>query len=344
MKKTLLFALAIFTYVGLMGQTTLKYKTHGLIADEINDMVITKYVEPGISGKNVTWDFRDLEITKDFTGQVENVNMTKGAALFNNSNVALQEFNNLFFFDANKKGIIQHGYMSASGRVSINYDIPFVKMQYPFTYGSSFSNPFSGTYNQQDNPIGVIQGTSTVEGDAIGTLLLPNNRVLENVLRVKEVKAYEQNLNNRPYNIVTTTYRWYVENHRFPVLVLINSTIEYESGRNYTSTQAAYNANVVNPSKDSPMDIYVGEISLDAYPNPYKEFVTFRISLEDDAKINLSVYDVSGRKLTTLKKGNAHAGINEFTFSGKEIGVGSGTYIAKLVVNGKVMTKRVVEL
>jgi len=48
--------------------------------------------------------------------------------------------------------------------------------------------------------------------------------------------------------------------------------------------------------------IYVGEISLDAYPNPYKEFVTFRISLEDDAKINLSVYDVSGRKLTTLKK------------------------------------------
>lgn len=344
MKKTLLFALAIFTYAGLMGQTTLKYQTHGLVADQINDMVITKYVEPGNSGKNVTWDFRDLEVTKDFTGQVENANMTKGGALFNNSNVVLQEFNNLFFFDANKKGIIQHGYMSASGRVSISYDIPFVKMQYPFTYGSSFSSPFSGTYNQMENAIGVIQGTSTVEGDAIGTLLLPNNRVLENALRVKEVKAYEQNLNNRPYNIVTTTYRWYVENHRFPVLVLISSTIEYESGKSYTSTQAAYNANVVAPSEGSLMDIYVGDISLDAYPNPYKEFVTFRISLEDDAKINLSVYDVSGRKLTTLKKGIAYAGINEYTFSGKEMGLGSGTYIAKLMINGKVMSKRVVEL
>jgi len=135
-------------------------------------MVITKYVEPGISGKNVTWDFRDLEITKDFTGQVENVNMTKGAALLTTPMWLCKSLITYSFLMPTKGHYSAWLYVRI-GKVSINYDIPFVKMQYPFTYGSSFSNPFSGTYNQQDNPIGVIQGTSTVEGDAIGTLLLP---------------------------------------------------------------------------------------------------------------------------------------------------------------------------
>ncbi len=343
MKRALLIALALLTYAGLSGQTTLKYRTHGLIADQINDMVITKYMEPGVSGKNVVWDFRTLEITKEFTGEIENSNLTKGSHLFTNANVALQEFNNRFYFNATKKGIEQYGYLSPSGNVYISYDVPFVKMKYPFTYGSAFTGPFSGSYNSVDKQLGTIEGTYLVEGDGIGTLMLPEGRVFENALRVKEVKEYDQVMNNHTYSITITTYRWYVETHRFPVLVLINSASTYENGKTYSSTQAAYNNSAVSKSA-TQMEITAGETVLDAYPNPYKEFITFRFALEDDAKITLSIFDISGRHLTTLYKGSADAGIKEMTFSGKEIGLGSGAYIAKLIVNGKAITKRIVEL
>lgn len=345
MKKTLLLSITLLAFVGLQGQTTLRYSTHGLIGDHVNNMIITKYTEPGVEGKNVVWDFRNLEITRDFTGTLENPNITKGAHIFSNSNAALQEFNNYFFFNSNKRGIEQHGYMSANGNIFITYDEPFVKMRYPFTYGSSFDGSFSGTYNSTEKQLGTLKGTYKVEGDGIGTLILPDDMIFENALRVKEIKEYEQVLNNRNYTISIITYRWYVENHRFPILVLISSNTAYEDGKTYTSTQAAYNTKVMSQST-TPVDIATtnGATKLDAYPNPYKEQITFKFVIEDDSKINLAVFDINGRYLKTLYKGSTDAGEKVFTFSGKEIGLGAGTYIVKLNLNGKVITKKIMEL
>ncbi|MDD2197840.1 MAG: T9SS type A sorting domain-containing protein [Bacteroidales bacterium] len=345
MKKTLLFSIALLTFVGLQGQTTLRFNTHGLIGDHTNNMNITKYTEPGVDGKNVVWDFRNLEITRDFTGTLENPNITKGAHIFNNANAALQEFNNYFFFNSNRRSIEQHGFMSASGNIFITYDEPFVKMRYPFSYGSSFNGQFSGTYNSTEKQLGTIKGTYTVEGDGIGTLILPDDKIFENALRVKEVKEYGQILNNQNYTISITTYRWYVENHRFPILVLISSNTVYENGKTHNSTQAAYNTKVMSKNTTS-IDITTisSTIKLDAYPNPYKEQITFRFALEDASKINLSIFDINGRYLKTLYKGSTDAGEKEFTFSGSGIGVGAGAYIVKLNVNGTVITKKILEL
>ena len=66
MRKLLLIALTLLISASLYAQTVLQFQTHGLVADHKNEMKLTKYTEPGAQGKNVVWDFRTLELTRDF--------------------------------------------------------------------------------------------------------------------------------------------------------------------------------------------------------------------------------------------------------------------------------------
>ena len=341
MKKFYLTIACVVIAFSLQAQTVLKFQTHGLVAENINEMKITKYVEPGTEGMNVVWDFRNLELVQDFVGTLDHPEFSKGYSTFPESNTVLEEFGNLFYFKYDENSIEQHGFMSGRGVTTIIYDQPFVKMRYPFTYGSSFSGSFGGTYNNNEKVLGTQQGTYTVTGDGMGTLMLPGNMVYENALRVKEVRSYTQTFNNSSYDVETVTYRWYINDHRFPILVLIKSTSTYGTGRTYASTQAAY-----NPIKTTPLDITTTTqgYGLTAFPNPYHDQVNIRFNLDSNSEVNLSVFDLSGRLIKVLYSGTDAAGEKNFRFSAKEVGFSKGAYVVKLNVNGKEASQKIVEL
>ena len=344
MKHIYLTLTCIAISVTLSAQTVLRHQTHGLVADHTNDMKITDYTDPGPAGKNVVWDFRSLKLNEDFVGVLDNPVHSKGENIFSKANTRLEEFGNSFFFLTTKKSIEQHGYMFANGNTYIVYNEPFVKMQYPFSYNKSFNGNFSGTYNTTEKQLGTIEGTYAVEADGLGTLMLPGNMVYEKALRVKEVKSFDQTINDRTYNIETTTYRWYVNEHRFPILVLINSVTTYQDGRNFTSTQAAYNPVAIKEGA-KPLDIdYMVETTLETYPNPYHDYVNIKFRLVEDAKVNLSVYDITGKLIKVIFSGSESAGEKIFKFSGKEINLSDGAYIVKLNANGKEISRRIVEI
>jgi hypothetical protein len=326
-------------------QTVLLYETHGLVADQTNEMKITKYTEPGVAGRNVVWDFRNLELTRDFVGTLNSPDFSKGASTFHQSNTMLEEFGNFFFFKTTEKSIEQYGFMSANGSTEIIYDIPFVKMRYPFSFGSSFVGTFNGRYNSNNSQLGTLQGYYAVEGDGTGTLLLPGNMVYENALRVKEVKTYDQVLNNRKYDIETITYRWYVHGHRFPILVLIKTATLYENGREHSSTQAAYNP-IALSSGANPLDVEIEQVGakLETFPNPYHNQINIRFNMEQEGNVNLSVFDVNGRLVKVLYSGKENPGEKLFNFSAKEMNLGAGAFIVKLNVNGKETSRRILEL
>lgn len=343
--RKIYFTIACITIsLAIQAQSVLRFETHGLVADYKNQMKITKYTNPGSSGQNVIWDFRTLELTRDFTGSLDNPAISKGATDFYNANTLLEEFGNYFFFETTEKGIEQHGFMSSNGNVKIFYDTPFVKMKYPFTFGSSFSGSFDGRYMVNEREAGNLDGSYSVEGDAYGTLMLPGNMVYENVLRVKEVKSYNQKLHNRDYDIETTTYRWYVNGHRFPILVLISNNTIYQDGRTHNSTQAAYNAIALSEENNPLIVTTYGVNSLNAYPNPYHNKINIKFSLEQTTSVNLSVYDLNGRLVKTLVKGTVDSGDKNYQFSAKEMGLGVGAYIVKLKINGQETSKRILEL
>ena len=55
-------------------------------------------------------------------------------------------------------------------------------------------------------------------GDAYGSLILPNNITVENVLRVKQSRTFDNGNGNSLQEI---TYRWYSTDVRYPILVII---------------------------------------------------------------------------------------------------------------------------
>ncbi|KAB2870964.1 MAG: T9SS type A sorting domain-containing protein [Bacteroidales bacterium] len=339
--------LIIILLIGVLGlksmaQVKITNETHGFIPNERNPMILTKYVEPGNSGKSVMWDFSDLEIAANFAGIIQDNYVSKCCGLFPQGNIVLEEFGNFFVFEASQSKLEQFGYLSSTGSTQIVYSKPFVKMQYPFTYGSVFSGNFEGDYIINGNKIGEIYGSYKVEGDANGVLKLPNGKELDNTLRVKEVKTTKQVVNNTTTSIEDITYRWYVSNHRFPVLVLIKSTYSFTDGNTSSHTKAAFNSNVVNIN--TGLTQIQNDIKLDIYPNPYQGRVNIEYNLIKNSNVNISVFDLTGKLVQVVVNGTENAGTQKHHFSASELGMPAGAYIVKIRVDNSEISRKILEI
>jgi hypothetical protein len=236
----------------------------------------------------------------------------------------------------------QNGFSSGNGSLYIEYKKPFIKMKYPFSYNSSYSGNFEGIYNSNDKPIGEIVGTYTVAGDGIGTLVLPGGKEIKNALRVMEVKNYKQTIGSTSVDIEDLTYRWYVNEHRFPLLVLISSTYTYQNGQKSSNTRAAYNSNVILLSAENSNN--VNGFALDIFPNPYHEKVNIKLRLESTAPVNITIFDLIGKRISVLVDKTETEGELNYSFSAKDLGLAKGTYLVKVRVNNKETTRKILEL
>ena len=69
------------------------------------------------------------------------------------------------------------------------------------------------------------------------------------------------------------------------------------------------------------------------YPNPFNPTTTIRFDLPRDTKVNLAIYDISGRKIMTLVNDYVAAGYQEVVWNGTDMNgnpVSSGMYLYKL--------------
>ena len=77
-----------------------------------------------------------------------------------------------------------------------------------------------------------------------------------------------------------------------------------------------------------------------AYPNPSRETINFIYSLPEEGRVELSVYDLSGRRVATLVDSELTAGRHEVSWSCAD--VESGVYLYRLETDSGSMTKRLV--
>jgi hypothetical protein len=77
-----------------------------------------------------------------------------------------------------------------------------------------------------------------------------------------------------------------------------------------------------------------------AYPNPATESVNFTYTLNNKANVELSVFALDGRLVSTITKGNQGAGTYTYTFNRAELP--AGVYMARFVVDGKVNHNKIV--
>jgi subtilisin family serine protease len=79
-----------------------------------------------------------------------------------------------------------------------------------------------------------------------------------------------------------------------------------------------------------------------AVPNPFNPSTGLRFDLPADGNVELRIYDVAGRLVRSLLSGSRPAGANAVHWNGKDDAgraVASGTYFARLIVDGQVEIK-----
>lgn len=79
------------------------------------------------------------------------------------------------------------------------------------------------------------------------------------------------------------------------------------------------------------------------YPNPFNPSTTIQFGLTDSSPVELSVYNLSGQKISILFKGNLDAGYHEANWNGKDQQgkpVSSGIYIYQLKAGDQRIVKK----
>lgn len=338
MQKLIVSLILTASVLTAQAQTKLTYDIHALKAGLDNPMSLCSYSDPGVTGEDITWDFSSLTFQEAFTGIVKG---ETDVADFSESNVILNEFGSKFFFNLSETQLEQTGYMSKSGSSKMIYDVPFVKMKYPFAMGDYFSGAFSGEYILSDKKYSDIDGEYYVEADAYGKILLPENKTIENVLRVKEEKNYTLTGKiNRDVKI--TTYRWYNSTHTYPVLVLTEiKTIT--SNKERISHQAAYNSNVISYAELKSASTIPEINSTELYPTVVTNNLNLKINTTQAGDINIRIIDAAG-KLAKQFTYSASEGNNTISLSSFVPDLSAGNYVVEITSNDEKVTKNFVRL
>ena len=156
----------------------------------------------------------------------------------------------------------------------------------------------------------------------------------------------------------------------FFVVVKINEAyaISYDnsgplSGRSYTSEDGInYSNNISNygdiniRSKISYFDelaltsnkIISNNVSLsNAYPNPFNPFTTLSYGLPEDAMVNITIYDMMGRKINTLVSSQQTAGFKSIQWdatNNQGQPVSAGVYLYSIQTGQFNQTKKMILL
>lgn len=338
MKRKIITLLAIGVVLIAQAQIKMTYKSHGIVAGDTHDFVIAENMNEGPAGKRILWDFSALKPSgTNLTSHMLSSQSVDPSQQIASSNTVIQEFGNNFFFNVNNSGIEQYGTMACN--TVTKYDKPFVKMKYPFTYGSNVSGSYSGT--QISGAVkSSVKGTYELSGDAYGTLILPGNVTYDNVLRVKQTRTVQYEGSTSLTKEIT--YRWYAAGVRYPILVVI----KYDNNGKETLAQTAYYANASNQKSIEIANeiVPVNNTNIDVAPNPFDKDFTVTYNVENAGKVNVELYDNMGRFVSTLLNEKQKEGVQTLTVNTAKEGIKEGIYILKVAIDGVSVTKQIVKL
>ncbi len=115
---------------------------------------------------------------------------------------------------------------------------------------------------------------------------------------------------------------------------------DYRPCRDYCHTVVQKDADGQQPTADLKFMPMEEENPIMVAPSPFRDQTTLSYTLDKDAKVQLDVFDLSGRKVVELVNGQQAAGKYAQVFEAAGHPVGS--YLVRLFVNDKLFTRQVV--
>jgi len=187
-------------------------------------------------------------------------------------------------------------------------------------YGNSYiTGHFKGT---------AIFGSNTITSSGFGDIFIASMDVNSNWLWVTEVGGSWHDTGNA----ITIDHTG-----------SIYSTGTFMSTLNFGSYSLTSNGDleifVAKLGYDSSIDDYLipNYIELTNYPNPFNPSTTIEFSIQNNSKVELSVFSIIGQKIKTLANNQFTKGLHSIPWCGDDESgksVCSGIYFYKLIVNG----------
>ena len=81
-------------------------------------------------------------------------------------------------------------------------------------------------------------------------------------------------------------------------------------------------------------------IGFSAYPNPVVDAFSVDIQLNASSKVELKVFDLAGKEISSVNAGTLPAGLNQLAFSADALGMAEGVYVLTLFVEGQPFSLR----
>ncbi len=290
MKKNVLLSLALASSVLASAQTITDVYTFGTYNTSSYD---TTGVTPGASGANQTWDFSSITPIGTNTSVIGSPNNSiPGASNFPSANMYITTNNDGYaFYNKTSSSMSFIGYYQVSSGVTLSYSDPEIQMQFPFSYGSSFTDNFYTTFVSGGINF-VRQGSTTVTADGSGTLIMPFG-TSNNVLRVKTEQVYSDSSMAGVVNYHSVNYHYYDPMYAFPIFAI--SILEADNGFNIQTikTVSAYDPGTLS------IEGLTKNNSFSIYPNPSNGNVFIKThGLESET---FTIYDIAGKLITTVR-------------------------------------------
>lgn len=330
MKKSLLaITMIVTTQVSIAQLTQVNEPAIGTdIVLLLCDSNTTNYVS--VIGENVTWDYTNLA---SYPGETRLVSMddpssTLNAADFTSSEKALTVEGLLTtYFTSTATERVSQGFVfteASAGTIVAKWNTNEAQLlAYPFAFGNSTIDTYSGTVNALGNDLAAT-GSINASIDATGTINFPFTSV-SNVIRLKTVDNATAPTIIGDVTIDRTQFEYYdLANENLPILIHTQIVL----------TSIAFPEPLVSNlvlSKYSGLTVGVEEQSatkFSMFPNPANESLTINGDFED---ATVSIFNALGQEVVSM----------DLT-AGQTIDISSldaGFYSVKLESNGSVSVK-----
>ena len=337
--RFLFFLTVIFSSIQLHSQSGAGYLEE-VDPEGVGQTYIISPVETiGAFGPDCVWDFSELTETGRTTSHLFRLTDRDMATHFPKSNMLIQEGDLTVFLKVTPSMVYEYGY--TSGMMTVAYDEPIVRFPLPFEYGSTIEGRYSG--KRYASQVRTIQGHYHTEVDGRGTLILPDDTVIEDAIRLRFTKTLDNNLTDE------VTYRWYSADHapimRYPLLtVFTRSTrgVEEVFRAAYYKHAAEFSIQE-EPYRESEGTIPANytSVNAEAYelkvsPNPFTDVAVIEYLLPETSKVRIQVFDNSGRLLETLVEGEEPEGRHTAELHSR----GDFIYYVRFIVEDRILASR----
>ena len=220
-----------------------------------------------------------------------------------------------------------------SNTMSLTFTNSAIIAKYPMNYGTTFTDNIGGNFTFSVN--GTFAGLVKTNVDGLGTLKLPGNVTLSNVLRVKSIQTITLTVLAviQLGTVQQTVYEFYHSSNKFPILSVNYQAIAITGSATTTGAVSGNYKVFFTGINDQNFDA-----TFSIFPNPTKNNFNVNLSNPNSESCTMEIFSVTGEVKKKINLGEKSVIKSQVDISD----LSSGIYFVKTQLGEKISVRKLV--